>query len=222
MKKLIALGATISLVAMASTAQAQFGGLKAPGMGGGNSDGANSAAGEVDGYLARSIETAQMMSIAIITLDAAAKQKLEDAGTKAALAAVRNTSDPKELGSKNTALQSSFDASKEDNFTAAIEESYKKGSAKQKAAITAALFNMAIAIPRAVTLAKEGPDLIKGLGTSPANLGKVGKLKAAVSLFSFQVGATGKFAGKLPGLMSAVKAKAPADPKTAKGQTIDL
>lgn len=222
MKKLVALGAMVSLIAMTSTAHAQFGGMKVPGVGGGGSGGSSAAAGDIDGYLARSVETAQMMSLAIITLDAAAKQKLDDAGTKAALAAVRGTSDPKELGSKNTALQSSFDASKEENFTAAIEDSYKKGTAKQKAAITAAVFNMMIAIPRAVALAKEGPELIKGLGTSPANLGKVGKLKAAVSLFAFQVGSTGKFAGKLPGLMSAVKAKAPADPKTAKGQTIDL
>lgn len=222
MKKLLVLGTTISLIGAATPASAQFGGMKMPGMGGGGGSKEAAPAGDIDGYLARSLETAQMMSIAIITLDAAAKQKLEDAGTKAQLDAIRSTSDPKELNAKKASLQSSFDATKEENFSASIQDSYNKGSAKQKAAITAAVYNMALAIPRAIALAKDGPGLISGLGSNPANLGKIGKLKAAVDLFGFQVGATGKFAGKLPSLMSAVKAKAPADPKTAKGETIDI
>jgi len=220
MKKLLILGTIISLIGSAAPASAQFGGMKLPRLGGGSKEAA--PAGDVEGYLSRSLETAQMMSIAIVILDAAAKQKLEDAGTKAQLDTIKSTSDPKELNAKKASLQSSFDAAKEENFSASIEESYKNGTAKQKAAITAAVYNMALAIPRAIELAKDGPVLIKGLGKSPANLGKVGQLKAAVDLFGFQVGATGKFAGKLPALMSAVKAKAPADPKAAKGKTIDI
>lgn len=221
MKKLVAFGAMLSLIAITSPAHAQFGGMKLPGSSGGDTK-ETAATGDVDSYFARSLETALMMSAAIFTLEAAAKQKLGDASTKAQLDAIRSTSDPKELNSKNTALQSSFDASKEESFSAAIQESYKNGSAKQKAAITAAVYNMAIAIPRAIALAKEGPDLLKGLGSSPSNLGKINKLKSVVSLFGYQVGATANFAGKLPSLMSAVKAKAPTDPKTAKGQTIDI
>jgi hypothetical protein len=221
MSKVIGLAVCVALAAASTGASAQFGGMpKLPGSGGGSS---SAAAGDIDGYLIRSTETAQLMMSAITILDYAKTPNGDKAALKAKLTAINSKKDTKELNAYKAEIEPQTKALNDDaNAAAAIQANYAKASAQEKALISAAVFNMLIAIPRAVKLGKDGPDLIKGLGSSPANLGKIGKIKGAVELFAYQVGATAKFAGTLPKLTSAVKVQAPGDPQTAKPQTTDL
>ena len=53
-------------------------------------------------------------------------------------------------------------------------------------------------------------------------LNRLAEAKGAVELFAYQIGATGKFAGMLPKLMTAVKLQSPADPQAAKPQPIKI
>lgn len=223
MKKIIGLATCLVLLGASTGASAQFGGLgpKLPGSGGGG--GSSSEAGDVDGYLTRSTETAQLMMTSIAILEYARGSQKDMAALKAQIGTIQSKKDPKELNAYKTSIEPQTKALNDDaNAAAEIQASYQKASAQEKALISAAVFNMFIAVPRAVKLAKDGPDLVKGLGSSPANLGKIGKIKGAVDLFIYQVGATTKFAGTLPKLMSAVKVQTPSDPQAAKAQTISL
>lgn len=215
MKKIISLAICISLAGVSTGVSAQFGGLpKLPGLGGGSS---SSGTVDVDDYLTRSTETAQLMMSSIAILDYARQPSGDKAALKARLAAISSKKDPKELNAYKTEIEPQTKALSDDgNAAATIQANYAKASAQEKALISAAVLNMLIAVPRAVKLAKEGPDLIKGLGANPLNLGKIGKIKGAMALFGFQVGATAKFAGTLPNLAKAVKVQVPGDPQTAK------
>ena len=79
MKKIISLAICISLAGVSTGVSAQFGGLpKLPGLGGGSS---SSGTVDVDDYLTRSTETAQLMMSSIAILDYAR----QPSGDKAAL-----------------------------------------------------------------------------------------------------------------------------------------
>jgi hypothetical protein len=59
------------------------------------------------------------------------------------------------------------------------------------------------------------------LGTNPAALGNIGKLKNAAGLLASQVKSTAQIAPYLPKLMSAAKVKPPVDAKTSKTVPLD-
>ncbi len=221
MRRVISMAVCVALAGASTGASAQFGGMaKMPGAGGGSS---SAASGDIDGYLVRSAETAQLMMSAIAILDYAKTPNGDKAALKAKLTAINSKKDTKELNAYKAEIEPQTKALNDDaNAAAAIQANYAKASAQEKALISAAVFNMLIALPRAVKLAKDGPDLLKGLGSSPANLGKIGKIKGAVELFSYQVGATAKFAGTLPKLTSAVKIQAPGDPQAATPKPLPL
>lgn len=213
MKKFTALLVSACLLSVTTSASAQLGGLgpKVPKLGGGSS----SAVVDVDQYINSSTETAKMMLTAVAILDYARKPQATKAELKAQIGTINDKKSPGELNAYSKTIVPQVSALNDDaNATAEIQAKYQKASAEEKALISNAIFNMAVALPRMVKLAKDGPDLIKSIGTSPANLGKIGRIKDAVELFGRQVGATGKFAGALPKLLSAVKVQAPSDPQT--------
>lgn len=94
-----------------------------------------------------------------------------------------------------------------------LQKTIASQSPAVQAQIGAALINLAIAIPRAIDLAKEAPNLIKGLGASPAAFGNIGKIKTAAGLIGDQVKYTVDIVPMLPGLMSAAKVKPMKDAK---------
>ncbi len=224
MKKIFGFLACAAVVCGNSNASAQmggFGGIKSPV--GGSGSGSSASAGDIDSYLARSTETAQLMMTAIAILDYARGSQADMAALKAQITTIQSKKDPKELNAYKTSIAPQTKALNDDaNAAANIQAGYQKASAQEKALISAAVYNMVIAVPRAETLASKGPDLIKGLGSNPTALTQVGKIKGAVELFGYQIGATGKFVSVLPKLMSAVKVQAPADPQAAKPQVIAL
>lgn len=214
MNKFIGLAVCVALAGVSTGAAAQFGGMpKLPGSGGGES---SAPAGDIDGYLARSTETAKLMMSAVAILDFAKTPNGDKAALKAKLTAISSKKDTKELNAYKAEIEPQTKALNDDaNAVAAIQANYAKASAQEKALISAAVLNMLIAVPRAVKLAKDGPELLKGLGSNPANLGKIGKIKGAVELFASQVGATAKFVSALPSLAKTVKVVVPANPQTA-------
>lgn len=206
---------------MMTPANAQLGGLKAkfPGASSGENSASNVTAQDVDAFIIRSEENVQLLWFASVVLKDVQEGKINAAGWKAAKNELQAIPDAKERNALiSKSLKGDEAAGKINEEQAAkIEEFISKQSPEAKAQIGAALINLAIAIPRAVSLAKDVPDLIKGLGKNPAALGQVGKLKNAASLIGQQVKYTADIAPLLPRLMSAAKVKMPANAETAKG-----
>lgn len=217
MKKMIFSFATCLALAGASTAAlGQLGGF--PKLPRGTSGSAVSSQ-DVDAYLNRSTETAKMMMSSVIILDYAQSMKTAPGGSaalKAKLSAINSKKDTKELNAYKVEIDSETRALNANTASAEdIADNYATASGQDKQLISYAVFNMMVAAPRAAKLAQDGPDLISGLGSSPANLGKIGKIKDAVELFGYQAKATSSFVGKLPKLAKAVKVETPRDPEAA-------
>jgi hypothetical protein len=216
----IAISAAIGAL-MIAPANAQLGGLKAkvPGASPSENNASNVTAQDVDAFIIRAEENVQLLDFSLYIFKGVRDQKINDAGFKAKAKEILKNPDPKE---RNAIISNSLkgdDAAGKINEeeTAKIEEFISKQSPETKALIGAALINLAIAVPRAVSLAKDVPDLIKGLGKSPAALGQAGKLKTAAGLIGQQVKYTADIAPLLPRLMSAAKVKMPANAETSKG-----
>lgn len=202
-----------------SPAYAQFGGMgpKLPGVGSGASSSSVSSA-DIDSYLARSKEAAIMIGTASILLTAAAKGKIDRAGAGAQVKALRGSANAKELAAAMSFMKSDDAANKLNGANAdALEKNIASASAEDKVAIGAALVNLAIGIPRAIQLAKQAPEMIKGIGSNPSSLGQIGKLKDAGGLLVLQVKYTAEILPVLPRIMSAAKVKLPANAETSKG-----
>ena len=221
MKLIVSLLACTALLGASTSASAQFGSIvsKIPGLGAGG--GSTSASGDIDAYVARSTETAILMMTAVAILDYARSPQKEMAALKAEIGTIQGKKDPKELNAYKTSIAPQAKALNDDaNAAAAIQARYEKASSEEKALISSAVFNMAIAIPRAVKLAQDGPALINGLVSDPMALAKIGKIKASVELSAYQIGATVKFVTLLPKLMTAVKLQMPADAEAAKPRNV--
>jgi hypothetical protein len=213
MKKYTALLLSVCLLGVTTSASAQLGGLgpKVPKLGGGSA----SPAVDIDAYINNSTETAKMMLTSVAILDYASKSQATMAELKAQIAMINDKKSPGELNAYSKTIAPQVSALNDNaNAADAIKAKYQKASAQEKTLISNAVFNMAVAIPRMISLAKDGPNLIKSLGTSPANIGKIGKIKDVVEQFGRQVGATTKFVGTLPKLLGTVNVKGPSDPQT--------
>lgn len=217
LKSLIFVAAFASLPAPAS---AQFGGLKPklPGSGGGDSASTVSAA-DIDAYIAKAQKNTELLWLSYSLLKQAQRGKIDIAGLAAQKKEVLGIPEPKERSAKILALLKSEDESSKltDQSAADLEKSIAGQAPAVRAQIGAALINLAIAIPRAIDMAKEAPSLIKGLGSSPSALGNIGKIKNAASLLGAQIKYTADVAPLLPKLMSAAKVKPVSDAKTSKG-----
>ena len=223
MSRIFATAASIAI--FASPAHAQLGGmkLKVPGLGGGGSESvASVSAGDVDSFIVRAQQNTELLWLSYMLLKQAQQGKVDVAALAAKKKEFGSIPDPKERGAKMTAMLKTEDESaKFDDASAAdLEKKIASQSPTVKAQIGAALINLAIAIPRAVDMVKEAPDLIKGLGSSPSALGSIGKLKNASSLLGSQVKYTASIAPMLPRLMSAAKVKPVANAKTSKSVDI--
>lgn len=214
----------IAVVLVAAPANAQLGGLKPklPGIGGGGGSAATVSAADVDAYIGRAQKNTELLWLAYTLVKQAQKGKVDIAGLSAKRKELLAIPDPKERGTKMLDLLKAEDDSSKltDQGAADLEKSIAGQSPAVRAQIGAALINLAIAIPRAVELVKDAPELIKGLGTSPSALGNVGKLKSAAGLLGAQVKYTADIAPLLPRLMSAAKVKPVANAKTSQGVPI--
>lgn len=215
--------AATALAVLCAPAQAQLGGLKPklPGSGGSESSAPVNAA-DIDTYLAQATENADLLLFSFLLLKQAQKGKVDIAGLAAQRKDIRGTPDPKERGAKMSALIKSEDNSAKltEQEAANLQKTIASQTPAVQAQIGAALINLAIAIPRAIDLTKEAPNLIKGLGASPSAFGNIGKIKTAAGLIGDQVKYTVDIVPMLPGLMTAAKVKPVKDAKTSKGVPI--
>lgn len=212
----------ITAVALvAAPANAQFGGLKlkVPAMGGGESNSSAASAGDFDAFIAKAQKNTELLWLSYSLLKQAQKGKVDIA----ALAAQKNEllaiPEPKERGTRMTELLKGDDDSSKltEQSVADLENNIASQTPAVRAQIGAALINLTIAIPRAISMAKDAPGLIKGLGASPSALAQVGKLKNIASLLGTQLKYTADIAPLLPRLMAAAKVKPVEDAKTSEG-----
>jgi hypothetical protein len=220
MTKITGFIAIALLVAPLSPALAQLGnfGVKLPGK-----SSSSVSAADIDSYLAESQEVALMIGVASVLLNDAKDGRIDRAGSRAKVTAMRGTANAKELASSMSFMKSDDEASKLNAAGASvIEKSIAAASAEDRALIGTALVNLAIGLPRAINLAKETPDMIKSLGMSPSALGQVGKLKDVATLLGLQIKYTADILPLLPRLMSVAKVQVPANAATSKGKDIIL
>lgn len=226
MKFLKLISSVAIAVLMVAPANAQLGGLKpkVPGISSGSNSASNVNPEDVDAFIIRSEENIQLLWFASVVFKDVKAGKINDAGWKAMKNEMEAIPDAKERNALISKSLKGDEAAGKINAeeAAKIEEFISKQSPETKALIGTALINLAIAVPRAVSLAKDVPDLIKGLGKSPAALGQVGKLKNAASLIGQQVKYTAEIAPLLPSLMRAAKVKLPANAETSKGVAYPL
>jgi hypothetical protein len=223
--KLLIATAAMLLAAVAAPAQAQLGGLKPkiPGLGSGGGSASTVSAADIDDYIDRAQKNADLLTWSYILVQQAREGKINIAATAAQRQETLSSPDAKVRSAKQLELIKGADNSTalNDQSVADFTKTIADASPAVRAQIGNALFNLAVAIPRAVQLVGEAPDLIKGLGTNPSALGNVGKLKNAASLLASQVKSTAQIAPYLPKLMSAAKVKPPVDAKTSKTMPLD-
>lgn len=209
-----------AVVMLASPSYAQLGGLK-PKLPGSESSASVNAA-DIDAYIARAQENAILLYVSYELLRQAKDGKVDLAALEATTKDLRGTPDPKELNAKLSTLTKGGDKSAElsEQDVAGLEEKIASQSPEIRAQIGNALINLAIAIPRAIDLSKEAPSLIKGLGSNPAALRNIGKIKDAAKVTADQISGTAKIVPMLPSLMTAAKVKPVKDAKTAKPMPI--
>lgn len=220
-KKFLLSAAAVAM--LVSPAHAQLGGLKPKLPGSGNSESSASVnAADIDAYIARAQENTILLHISYQLLRQAKDGKVDLAALEAAEKDLKGTPDPKELNAKLSALTKGEDKSGElsEQDAADLEAKIASQSPEIRAQIGNALINLAIAIPRAIDLSKEAPDLIKGLGSNPAALRNIGKIKDAAKLTADQISGTAKIVPMLPSLMTAAKVKPVKDAKTEKPRPI--
>ena len=223
--KLLIATAAVLLAAAAAPAQAQLGGLKSkvPGLGGGGGSASTVSAGDIDDYIDRAQKNADTLTWSYMLVKQAQAGKVDIAALAAQKKEYLSIPNPKDRSAKLAALNKADDKSSALTAQTAgdIEKNIAALSPAVRAQVGAALFNLAIAIPRAAQLISEAPNLIKGLGMNPSALGNIGKLKNAAGLLASQVKSTAQIAPYLPKLMSAAKVKPPVDAKTSKPMTVE-
>ena len=222
--KLLIASAAMLIAAAAAPAQAQLGGLKPkiPGLGGGGESASTVSAADIDAYLDRAQKNADTLTWSYELVKQAQAGKVDIAALAAKRKEYLSIPNPKDRNAKLAELNKADDKSSAltEQSAGDIEKNIAALSPAVRAQVGAALFNLAIAIPRAAQLISEAPNLIKGLGANPAALGNIGKLKNAAGLLASQVKSTAQIAPYLPKLMSAAQVKPPVDAKTSKQKQV--
>jgi urease accessory protein UreF len=209
LRNILAVLAAGATMALPITASAQFGGLvkqAVPGLGG---KPAGAPAADIDGFLANAMLSTKNVMIASALLSAAVQKRTDNADLKKQLADISGKKSLKELNTYSAPMTNDIAAiANQKNAEAALSERYQSATAEQKQMIANALVNLAIGIARNVVLAGQAPNMLSNLTGNPANLGKLGEVKAAAELIAVQAKGLATIAPALPKLMSSVKIKA--------------
>lgn len=213
----------VALLALSTAAEAQFGGLgklrgMVPGMAG-----TTVSNGDADIFLASAAHSTKNVMISAALLSMAVTDQSKLTGSKAALEALQNTQDIQELDAHRDELASNLTVlNSRADLAGDLSAAYNAGNAHQRAVISMAVANLAIGILRNTELAGKAPAMVKGVGSNPALLSRVGQFKVAAGLLSLQAKGLGGIATTMPRLLSAAKVSGPAASETSEPQVIAL
>lgn len=223
MKKLLLV--SVFSLTISTAAHAQFGGLapKLPGVGGGGSSSSSVSGDQVDKFLIKTANATRFIAASMFILEQASKEHGSVGAAKAQVDATAKAQNIKEQGALTETLKSSAKTLADNkNIVENFKANYAAANAKEKAAMAAAIYNFALFVPQLIEMPKNVSELISGIGSNPALLGKVGQLKTAGTLIGIQVQGTATVFKVLPQLMSVAKVKAPANAKSDTGQNVDI
>lgn len=210
-----------ALVCMSFSAQAQFGGLGKRLLGG--DDGASVATGDADAFLTNATRSTKNVMLSAALLAEAVTNRGDLAGRKAELVSLQNAQDIKELDTHRASLTSDLATlNSRANLAGDLSSAYATGNAEQKKRMGTALANLAIGIYRNTELVGQAPSMVRGVGSNPSMLTRLGQFKLAAGLLGMQGKGLAGIATSMPKLMSAMKVKAPATSSTSEAEDIAL
>lgn len=213
-------GTAAMLASVASQSHAQLSGLRKalPGA-------SHSTASTPDAFLSETIQTTKLVMSSAAMLAAAASENPNKDALKAEITAIEAASTPGDLQGQKAQFDANI-ASINQNAADAdrLQAVYDQADAKQKELMMHAAYNFTIGMLRNGQLSQEAPDVIRGVGASPLNAGKLGALRASAGLLGDQVQATRSMIGPMRSLLSKGGVEIPASPSVsdAKPVTDDL
>lgn len=221
MRKVISYFVCAGVLVTPVAANAQFGGMigsaigKVTGKDGSDKSSSSTSPEETNKFLNNALSATVNVMIASEILSAAVKNKENPVLNKEFINGLTNAKSFKELGSYRSQFESNMDSiNKNENFATDIKAANAGASANQKKLISTALLNLAIGIYRNVGMAQEAPNYLKGFGSDPRMLSRLGELKAAVSFLGYQAKALGEIAPKLTKVLGSMNLKPPAKSTT--------
>jgi hypothetical protein len=222
-KMMIGCALACAVAIMPAAAPAQFGGLKKLGgvMGGGGSPGVSAT--DAEGFLTGATRSTKNVMISAALLAQAVTDQSKLTGRKAEIEALANVQDIKELDAHRDTLSSDLAVlNGRADLAGDLSKAYDAGNAQQKKAISMAVANLAIGILRNTELAGQAPTMVKGIGSNPALMTRVGQFKMAAGLLGLQAKGLSGVATSMPKLLTAAKVKGPAASETSEPQPIAI
>lgn len=211
------------LLALPTAAPAQFGGLgKLRGMIPGGSA-ATVSSGDADAFLLNAAHSTKNVMISAALLSIAVTDQTKLTSCKAALDALQNSQNVEELDAHRDEMNSNLAVlNGRADLAGDLSAAYNAGDAHEKQAISIAVANLAIGILRNTQLAGQAPGMVKGVGSSPALLSRIGQFKVAAGLLGLQAKGLGGIAGSMPRLLAAAKVSGPAASATSEPQPVAI
>lgn len=208
-RKPIAILLAASVVAAPMSASAGIGGLGGIGkkMLGGGSEGSVSSA-DAGAFLDGALLSTKNVMVSAALLAQALKDRDGLASQKAEIDAIGKAQNFGELSSHKSKLQEDLATlSSQTNLTEELSAKYNGGNASQKAAIGAAIVNLALGVQRNVKLAGAAPGMLQSVGGNPQLMTRMGEFKTAAGLLGMQGKGLGTIGTALPKLMTGLKIK---------------
>lgn len=172
---------------LASTAHAQFGGIKLPGLGGGDSASASSGNidGMVDDFNKESATINNVVSYATLQIVAALGDKEQIAAVRTVNENLKKTTDPKEKNSiQGTAIKEQSAVAQELLASDQAKAKIEKLTPEMQKKVGQSIFAVAVASLRLPALADKGQKIVSSAGANPLNIMKVVSIKDGISLIA--------------------------------------
>lgn len=199
---------------------AQFGGLGKM-LGGGSGGSVSTSDGTA--FLTNATRSTKNVMIATSLLAQAVTDRGQLSGRKAQIDALTNAQDIKELDAHRADLTSDLGVlNGRADLAGDLSNAYQAGNAQQKKVIGTAVANLAIGIMRNTQLVGQAPGIVKGVGSNPQLMSRMGQFKTAAGLLGMQAKGLGGIASTIPKLLSVAKVKGPAASETSEPQPIVL
>ncbi|GGY13858.1 hypothetical protein GJV26_18830 [Massilia dura] len=194
------------LLGTAVPASAQLGGLSLPGL----SKSSSGAKVDVDAYLKNALTAEVLLRNSLEQLVASLGSKEDIARIEALKQQAAGITDSKEKEAKTQEITKSLAAAASTvDFEKAANEKVKAMDAQQKKTLGAASFNFVLAMLKDKELVGQSQSVIDGIGSNPANLGKLGAVKDTAASLKNQLELGSALAVKVPKLFATVGVKNP-------------
>lgn len=170
---------------LASTAHAQFGGIKLPGLGGDSSASTGNVDLMVDEFNKESAAINNVVSYATMQIVAALGDKEQIAAVREVNENLKKTTDPKEKNSiQGTVIKEQSAVAQELLASDQAKAKIEKLTPEMQKKVGQSIFAVAVAALRLPGLSDKGQKIISSVGSNPFSIMKVISIKDGVSLIA--------------------------------------